>query len=593
MASIGDLFFSLRAEDKQLQVDVRKAGDSAGTSFGARMSASLKKSWSGQEIGKGLVQGLGLAGGLGAAALFTTAISKIGDVLSDATQAALAEEVSIQKLGTALRSNIPNWNGQTAAIESVLKARMKLGFSDDEQRDSLARIVVATKDVNQALKVQRVAMDLSRLKGISLAEASDALIKVEAGQFRALKALGIQLPKNATATEALAAVEKAAAGQAEDYANTNSGKLLVSQVKVGEAMEKLGAKTMPLFVTATEAAANVVTLLTDGFDALAGKAPDDIETTENALLSLADVLSQFGPGAPLLHDAAERIRKDMAEARTSVTDAASSFESRAADIGRSMDDVGDASGDLARDVKADTKVITKSWEEMRDDVVDAAKDLIDKAMDPVEARDRLIATNAEIAAARRVLASKTATAAEIRDAQVTLHSTVRDTAESVLTLARAGQQGSKAYNTGVANLKAAVKAATGPTKTYLQGVLDKIHQIELDGKVVPINIKVNSKTGNIGISGRAAGGPVQAGVPYLVGERRTEVFVPNVSGHIEPSVSTSPAMRTPVGGTTVVNLTNNGMPLREKTPAELVAQFRRRARMGNVQPPRKTGTWDE
>jgi hypothetical protein len=36
---------------------------------------------------------------------------------------------------------------------------------------------------------------------------------------------------------------------------------------------------------------------------------------------------------------------------------------------------------------------------------------------------------------------------------------------------------------------------------------------------------------------REFGGPVIAGVPYLVGERRPEVFVPEMSGHIVPSVS--------------------------------------------------------
>jgi hypothetical protein len=36
------------------------------------------------------------------------------------------------------------------------------------------------------------------------------------------------------------------------------------------------------------------------------------------------------------------------------------------------------------------------------------------------------------------------------------------------------------------------------------------------------------------INRRAGGGPVVAGVPYLVGEERTEVFIPNQNGRIEP-----------------------------------------------------------
>jgi hypothetical protein len=36
---------------------------------------------------------------------------------------------------------------------------------------------------------------------------------------------------------------------------------------------------------------------------------------------------------------------------------------------------------------------------------------------------------------------------------------------------------------------------------------------------------------------RMFGGPVSRGVPYIVGERRPELFVPDMSGHIEPRVS--------------------------------------------------------
>lgn len=42
---------------------------------------------------------------------------------------------------------------------------------------------------------------------------------------------------------------------------------------------------------------------------------------------------------------------------------------------------------------------------------------------------------------------------------------------------------------------------------------------------------------------RAAGGPVKKGVPYVVGERRAEVFVPKEDGQIWPSVNRVPAGR--------------------------------------------------
>jgi tape measure domain-containing protein len=47
---------------------------------------------------------------------------------------------------------------------------------------------------------------------------------------------------------------------------------------------------------------------------------------------------------------------------------------------------------------------------------------------------------------------------------------------------------------------------------------------------------------------RAAGGPVQKGKAYVVGEKRPELFVPDQSGSILPSVPQMPALATPSGG---------------------------------------------
>jgi hypothetical protein len=228
---------------------------------------------------KSIVQGLGVGVGIGVFDTLTRSIGAVTDVIGDSITAALDEEESISKLTASLKANVKGWDGNTTAMESVLAARMKLGFSDDEQRSSLATLVVATHDVSKALDIQRTAMDLARLKGISLQEASDALIKVEGGQYRALKALGIVLPANATATEALAAVQAAAKGQADQYASTTKGKLLVAQVKVGEAMEKLGTVLLPVV-------ADVMGAVSTAVEALAGFFSD----------TLVPALAQAGRG---------------------------------------------------------------------------------------------------------------------------------------------------------------------------------------------------------------------------------------------------------------------------------------------------------
>ena len=55
-----------------------------------------------------------------------------------------------------------------------------------------------------------------------------------------------------------------------------------------------------------------------------------------------------------------------------------------------------------------------------------------------------------------------------------------------------------------------------------------------------------------GVSGRAAGGPVTAGTPYMVGEKGPEPFVPGQSGTIIPNNAIG-------GGGTTVNVTFSGI----------------------------------
>lgn len=123
-------------------------------------------------------------------------------------------------------------------------------------------------------------------------------------------------------------------------------------------------------------------------------------------------------------------------------------------------------------------------------------------------------------------------------------------------------------------LRAAADQASGPVKdallrladTYLPPVA-KTHEIavELVGEEkVKADLREIGRLINIGNAaiglpgvplppGRMAGGPVIGGRPYIVGERRPELFIPNVSGRIVPRVPTGRASAAGVvaGGDTV------------------------------------------
>ena len=241
---------------------------------------------------EGLITGAAAGATFAAFGLIQSGVAAVTNALGDSVNAAIEEEKSVRRLDAALRANVAGWDGNTAAVERTLAARMRLGFADDEQRASLALLVAATNDVNQALNLQRTAMDLAALKGISLADASQALIRVEGGQYRLLKSLGIELADNATRTDALAAVQRAAEGQAEALANTTGGKLAAAQIRVGESMEKLGTAILPAVAAAAEGVAGAFELAGDiigTFGDIVGGAADLVGDFAGGLVDLANV----------------------------------------------------------------------------------------------------------------------------------------------------------------------------------------------------------------------------------------------------------------------------------------------------------------
>lgn len=85
-------------------------------------------------------------------------------------------------------------------------------------------------------------------------------------------------------------------------------------------------------------------------------------------------------------------------------------------------------------------------------------------------------------------------------------------------------------------------------RTILSGILSQWAQLAV---INPISNTIGGFLGIPGIPGRAGGGPVRAGMPYIVGEQRPELFVPDRSGTILPDV--------PNMGNTII--TNNFGPM--------------------------------
>jgi hypothetical protein len=143
-------------------------------------------------------------------------------------------------LNNTLMRNVDNWREYTSVIDDAIQSGQKLAFTDSDIRESLGRLVTATKDVNAAIKYNRLAMDIARQRNIKLSEASKAVTKAAQGQTRALKGLGYQIDTTASATEALDSVQRQAAGAAETWSKSPSGKLAARLIEITEKAEANG-----------------------------------------------------------------------------------------------------------------------------------------------------------------------------------------------------------------------------------------------------------------------------------------------------------------------------------------------------------------
>lgn len=195
------------------------------------------------------------------------AVAALSVGLVGALENAKADETSQRQLGAALEANIPTWDGNTEAIEKVIDARLRLGFTDEEQRTSLRQLVAQTKDVTAALEIQRTAMDLARLRSIDLTTASTILGKVYGGNIGILSRYGIQLAEGTTSTEALAEIQRRAQGQAEEYSAGLEGQTDALAIAFDELGEKIGYALIDPMTELVGAAADVADGLDDVFEA--------------------------------------------------------------------------------------------------------------------------------------------------------------------------------------------------------------------------------------------------------------------------------------------------------------------------------------
>lgn len=195
------------------------------------------------------MRGLGTAAKAGGLALG----AGLATGLTVATKAAIEAEKSQARLEAQLKASGISYKQHRDEIERVIQKHSQLsGLDDEDLQDSFTNIVRITGDVNKALKLNGLAADFARAKGMDVAKAGELVGKVAGGNVGILSRYGITLKDGATASEALATLQQKFAGQAKAYGDTTAGSLDKAKVAGENLAEAAGAALAPALQTAAQ-----------------------------------------------------------------------------------------------------------------------------------------------------------------------------------------------------------------------------------------------------------------------------------------------------------------------------------------------------
>ena len=219
----------------------------------------------GDKVGK-----FGKMAGAAFAVAGAAALAYAGVLLKQGVESAIADEAAQAKLALTLQNVTGATDAQIAAVESqILQTSLLTGLTDDELRPSFERFVRATKDSDEALKLQKVAIDVAAGSGKSLEAVTNAMAKAAEGNTGALSKLGVGLTaaqlKTMSMDEVTTALATTFGGQAAAKADTFAGKLEILKNAFNEGKETVGSFVLDAITPMINTIVNTVIPAVSGF----------------------------------------------------------------------------------------------------------------------------------------------------------------------------------------------------------------------------------------------------------------------------------------------------------------------------------------
>lgn len=178
---------------------------------------------------KNTMLGFAAVGGAAVTAYLFSAVKAAGDA-----------EVALSKMDATLKVMGKTAQDNRSAILKAADAAVKLGFDDEDAALSITKFYQRTGDLTKATKLNNLAMDLARAKHLDLGSAVNLVNMAISGQGRVLSQYGITIKETASPLEALQALQKQVAGQADAFSQTFQGQMATLSVSFGNIKEAIG-----------------------------------------------------------------------------------------------------------------------------------------------------------------------------------------------------------------------------------------------------------------------------------------------------------------------------------------------------------------
>lgn len=172
----------------------------------------------------------------------------------DLTQQGKEAQQSEAKFQSALESRGLVYADVAAATDEAILSAQKMGFTDDEARDTIIALTTATGSLDEALKHLPGAMDVARGSGKNLDTVTKAIASTLANDLdRGLGSIVQGLDHTGDAMDTLNQAYALNAEQAAAWATTQAGQADIAKIAVSEAAETIGSSLSTAFAGITEA----------------------------------------------------------------------------------------------------------------------------------------------------------------------------------------------------------------------------------------------------------------------------------------------------------------------------------------------------